>query len=195
MANVEEDEAEAALKCFLQADDDSRSPEWRGKRIEKVDGGIKLLNHAKYREKQIPESRREYMRRYMKERRAKKDVNVNVNNVSRSREKLTDEEGREPWRDSYRHQASASCMIPPPDHLPEVVRSALVKFSEWRKSLATVGRTKKDCSPWTPQMIDALHTQTSLHIENHPPDKIADRILGAIASGYRGVKFTTFFTA
>lgn len=48
-AGVTRDECEAALSAFLGPDPDSRSQEYEGRRIAKVDGGWSLLNYAKYR--------------------------------------------------------------------------------------------------------------------------------------------------
>ena len=61
-AGVTIDEAEVALRKFLSPDPYSRSPEHEGRRIEVVDGGWRLLNHAKYREKMSPEAVREQNR-------------------------------------------------------------------------------------------------------------------------------------
>lgn len=41
-----------------------------GRRIAEIDGGWRLLNHAKYRHIRSSEERREYMREYMRKRRA-----------------------------------------------------------------------------------------------------------------------------
>ena len=61
-AGVTIEEAEVALRKFLSPDPYSRSPEHEGRRIEVVDGGWRLLNHAKYREKMSPEAVREQNR-------------------------------------------------------------------------------------------------------------------------------------
>jgi hypothetical protein len=49
MARVSRDDCEAALKIFLSPDPDSRSEDSEGRRIEQIDGGWELINHAKYR--------------------------------------------------------------------------------------------------------------------------------------------------
>lgn len=61
-AGVEIPECEAALTKFLSPDPYSRSVEHEGRRVEVIDGGWKLLNHAKYREMMSLEDRREYQR-------------------------------------------------------------------------------------------------------------------------------------
>ena len=51
-----------ALARLSSPDVDSRSQEYEGRRIEAVDGGWRLLNHAKYRAKMNVDERREYNR-------------------------------------------------------------------------------------------------------------------------------------
>lgn len=67
LAKVTIPECEAALDTFLSPDPYSRTPDHEGRRIEKIDGGWRLLNHAKYRgmmtRESIRESKRDYMRR------------------------------------------------------------------------------------------------------------------------------------
>ena len=48
LANVSMEEADAALSCFLAPDPHSRTKDHEGRRIEEIDGGWRLLNHAKY---------------------------------------------------------------------------------------------------------------------------------------------------
>ena len=58
-ANVTLEECLDALKRFGSADEFSRTPDHDGRRIEKVDGGWKLINHGKYRRMLSSEARRE----------------------------------------------------------------------------------------------------------------------------------------
>ena len=50
-AGVDRDDAEAALASFLAPDRDSRTKEHEGRRIEVIDGGWRILNYEKYRER------------------------------------------------------------------------------------------------------------------------------------------------
>jgi hypothetical protein len=50
-ANVTIEEAEAALKSFMSPDPYSRTKDYEGRRIEEVDGGWKILNYLKHRNK------------------------------------------------------------------------------------------------------------------------------------------------
>lgn len=82
-ARVSREDCESALKVLTSPDKDSRSKEFDGRRIEIVDGGFQLLNHPKYRAMRSEEERKEYMKAYMIEYRARtKNVNNFVNNVS-----------------------------------------------------------------------------------------------------------------
>jgi hypothetical protein len=69
-AKVSRKAVEKALACFLAPDDDSRTKDYEGRRIEAIDGGWRLLNHAKFREMRSAEERRAYHRDYMRKRRA-----------------------------------------------------------------------------------------------------------------------------
>lgn len=53
-ANVTPDECRLAVKALEAPDLDSKSPEWGGRRIEKVEGGWQILNYVKYRELRSP---------------------------------------------------------------------------------------------------------------------------------------------
>lgn len=61
----------AALAKLEGPDPFSRTQDHEGRRIEKIDGGWMVLNHAKYRDRDRAEKRREYQEDLMRERRAK----------------------------------------------------------------------------------------------------------------------------
>lgn len=64
------DETSAAIKKLESPDTFSRSSEHEGRRIQKVEGGFIVLNHANYRDRERREKRREYMRKLMSDKRA-----------------------------------------------------------------------------------------------------------------------------
>jgi hypothetical protein len=70
-AGVSMAEADDALLCLLSPDEHSRTPDYEGRRIEPVDGGWRLLNHAKYREKASADEQREKARVRMAAKRAR----------------------------------------------------------------------------------------------------------------------------
>lgn len=61
-----------ALKVLRETDEYSRTKEHEGRRIEEVDGGWRVLNHGKYRNRLSKEERLEYQRIWQKEYRKRK---------------------------------------------------------------------------------------------------------------------------
>jgi hypothetical protein len=93
-ARVPVESAEKALQRFQSPDRYSRTPDHEGRRIEVIDGGWRLLNHAKYRELRDEEAIKESKRKYINAKRAKEreakslgitTVPHDVENVERSR--------------------------------------------------------------------------------------------------------------
>lgn len=77
MAKVSLEDCELALERLAGPDKYSRTQEHEGRRIVAVDGGWKLINHAKYRAKMSREDRREYLRLKQRDRRQQLSTNVN----------------------------------------------------------------------------------------------------------------------
>jgi len=85
-ARVSVEAAEEALKAFMAPDIYSRTKEFDGRRIEEIDGGWRLLNHAKYRAIRDQESIKESKRKYINARREKERAeSKSVDNVDRGR--------------------------------------------------------------------------------------------------------------
>jgi hypothetical protein len=82
MARVTVAECREALDELQQPDPDSRSSEQEGRRIEKVEGGWRLINHGKYREKMSRDERREYQRLYQRSYR-KQNVNSDSDKLTK----------------------------------------------------------------------------------------------------------------
>lgn len=79
-ARVSLEDCERALRELESPDPYSRTKAFEGRRIETIEGGWRLVNHRKYREKMNADDRREYLRKKQAERRAKrKAVNTTVN--------------------------------------------------------------------------------------------------------------------
>jgi hypothetical protein len=72
------EETKMALEKLMSPDEYSRTKEFEGKRIEVVDGGWLILNYRMYRDRARVESRREYLKNYMREKR-KHEVLTGVN--------------------------------------------------------------------------------------------------------------------
>lgn len=73
-SGVSMEKVEKALHLFQQPDQYSRSQEFEGRRIERIDGGYQLLNYEKYRTKRDPSSRREQNRKAQEAYRSKQKV-------------------------------------------------------------------------------------------------------------------------
>lgn len=73
-ARVPVEDAQDAINRFLSPDPYSRTPDFDGRRIEPIDGGWRLLNHAKYRQIRDDEAAKESKRNYINKRRAAERV-------------------------------------------------------------------------------------------------------------------------
>ena len=78
-ANITDEEFGIAIKSLESPDLESRTPDYDGRRVEKIEGGWVVLNHEKYKVRE--DIKREYMRSYMKAYRDSK-VNSKTNNVN-----------------------------------------------------------------------------------------------------------------
>lgn len=83
-------DAERSIEVLCSPDKYSRSSENEGRRIEPVDGGWIILNHAKYREKRDPEQRRKQNRESQARYRSKQKVSQSKPRVSQSKPKTED---------------------------------------------------------------------------------------------------------
>ena len=82
-ARVPVDDCRTAIDTFLAPDRDSRTKDNEGRRIEEIDGGWRLLNYDKYRERQDEENIKESKRRYINTRRAneRRDITIRAKTV------------------------------------------------------------------------------------------------------------------
>lgn len=76
IANVSLEECQAALKTLLSPDAFSRTPDHKGIRIEKIDGGWRLLNYRKYRDIRDNENEKEQARIRKQRQREKKRLEL-----------------------------------------------------------------------------------------------------------------------
>lgn len=112
IARVPVEDARIAIERFLSPDEDSRSKEHEGRRIEEIDGGWRLINHEKYRAIRDEESVKERKRRYIADRRAKERAQAKTaTNV--------------PDVDHGRHNAEAEAeAIKPVNPIPKALRAS-----------------------------------------------------------------------
>lgn len=77
-ANITEEEFNTAIQCLESPDPDSRTPDFDGRRVEKIDGGWIILNNEKYKLHSdiTREKNRERVKRFRENHRLTKDVTV-----------------------------------------------------------------------------------------------------------------------
>lgn len=78
MARVNLKDCAQAIQELSDPDEYSRTTDFEGRRIQKVDGGWQILNHAKYRHKMSADERREYNRQKQAEWRERKKMSNGV---------------------------------------------------------------------------------------------------------------------
>ena len=98
-----------ALDRLSAPDEESRSKELDGRRIQAIDGGWQLVNHFKYRQQLSADERREYLRIKQAEHRAKKRNSRPVNTQSTSVNDVSDK-----YTEST-HTAPAPTTAPDPE--------------------------------------------------------------------------------
>ena len=84
LAGLSIQETETSLKALLGPDRYSRTKDNEGRRIEAVEGGWLLLNHAAYRRKMSADERREYKREKQREYRDRDASNSTLSTRGRS---------------------------------------------------------------------------------------------------------------
>lgn len=87
-ANVRVEDCRKAIEKLASPDPYSRCKDFDGRRIDSVDGGFLILNYIDYRNRQGRDDtkRRDYMRDYMRKKRAGKSKDVKMSHVSREAE-------------------------------------------------------------------------------------------------------------
>jgi hypothetical protein len=81
LARVPLDACEAALTALMAPDEYSRTSEHDGRRIEVVEGGWRLLNHAHYRAKFGRDDRRKYQRDWVRRKRESTPVDKSTKSI------------------------------------------------------------------------------------------------------------------
>src|SRR5664279_2750859 len=103
IANVSIEQTEEAMQKFDSPDRYSRSPESEGRRIAPIDGGWRLLNYDKYREKLSKEDLKERARK--RQQRHRDRAAVVMQNVTTCDTSVTERDSKEKSRMSRQAEA------------------------------------------------------------------------------------------
>jgi len=183
IANATREETETALRSFLAPDHDSRTKEHEGRRIEVVDGGWRLLNHAKFAAVRTAAERAEYKRNWDREHRPsggsrgkQSDTSPTESDTSPTKPDsptplalaLDPAKSKEQKQDQ-KHGRAARAL---PDWLPPDA------WAEWE-------RYRRSRKGWTPKAADlCLRTLSKLRDEGHDPRAVIEQ---AIERGWTGL--------
>ncbi len=175
LANLPKEQCDAALQVLSSPDPRSRSQDYEGRRIARVNGGFRILNYFTYREVQSKALRAQYMREYMREYRAKP-----------SKEKTT-------WKQAYQTEADAAMLVELPMVFDGDVASVLNEFLSYRHSLACKSQRKQDAVRLTVKMVESLIADTQLALRHSSAPVVASKLRSAITAGYRSPSFRSIY--
>ena len=171
-ANVTQEEAAAALRILMSPDPFSKNPAHEGRRLEKVDGGFRLLNYLNYRKVKTAKERASYMNEYMKEYRKKKKAATPLS-----------------WQETYKNEADDAMTLPIPAEFPPDVEGAVIDFLSMRYAFATESKRKQDRVRLTAPMVKSLFEETKIALMGMTSKQVADKLRNAAISGYRAPRF------
>lgn len=157
LARVTIEECEVAITTFLSPDKYSRTPDFEGRRIEPIDGGWRLLNHAKYRALRDEESARESKRNYINGRRAKERAEAQgVENVEHSRSASTQAEAdTEAEADTSEAKATVQ---------PAAAPRTASRFAEFWKGYPNKQGKQDAERKWKAKKLDLIADQIIAHV-------------------------------
>lgn len=173
-ANITKEEAEDAIRVLTSPDPKSRTPDYDGRRIERVSGGFRLLNYFRYREIRTPEQKNRYMRDYMKGYRKRKKENMT-------------------WEEVFKMEADDAMTLPIPAVFGAEVEEAMINFLNMRHHLATEPKRKQDRVRLSPAMVNALFEETRVALVSREPAEVAAKLRSAAISGYRSPRFNSLY--
>lgn len=179
-ANMEREACERAIEVLSSPDPDDRSGVRDGVRIEKIQGGWRIINFAAYREKMRAADRTEYLRRKQAESRARRRERA-VNKASTSQPCQPLSTGIN--RDQPIAAASTATTTPKAKDgtdLPESLAADcfVTAWAEW-----VAYRREAKFSPWKPVTVKAKLAE----LEPLGPVAAAAAIRRSIANGWKGI--------
>jgi len=180
-ANVTLSEAQEALAAFYAPDPHSRTKDSDGRRVEEIDGGWRLVNHAKYAAIRSAEERREYKRQWDRENRRRTDSdnptdirqNPTLPTAATTPTPTPTPEDQDQKPKAQRAARSAPVVVDVPDWIPGAAWSDFVAH---RKALR---------KPLTQRAAElAIKTLADLRRQGHDPTKVIEQ---SITSGWTGL--------
>lgn len=144
IANIPVESFRKAIEVLMSPDPDSRTELYEGRRIEKIDGGFRLLNHGKYRailsKEATRASKAAYMRAQRERERAERGDTVEESGKS----------GQPKQRQRQKQKQKATPCSPPPGDdtagaaVPRETRAQAIRFDKFIESLAGAQAISKD---------------------------------------------------
>lgn len=170
LAGVSLEEANVALEKFMAPDEYSRSSEHEGRRVEKVDGGWKILNRDKYRAKLSEEERKEYRADWMKKKRAAVHCeSTDVHDSSRVNDVDTVQ------RSDTRVQEETSA---PTNQIPKTIETGNSTTTDLSESFHVAQAIRDELLVTDRKSIDMAQQQAAIYLaKDESKDEIRDRML------------------
>lgn len=171
-ARVSVELTRAAIIALESPDPDSRTPDNEGRRIAKMDGGWRLLNHGKYREKQDEEAQKA-RNAERQARHREKTRNAKRNAVSRD----VTQNNPIAEAEAYAKASISTKATPPAVTLPAwIPADSWNSFAEMRKKLR---------APLTDDAIKlTISKLENLRAQGHDPGAVLDQ---SVERAWRGV--------
>ena len=185
-ANVTRAECEAALACFIEPDEDSRTEDHDGRRIERVRGGWHLLNYQKFRAHRDAEARREYERD--RKRAQRERSRLSRDNLGQSRESAQAEgeaEAEAEGDGDEEHRADLAERLDRASRIP--IHDPLAAAHDPNTAHLLHMPPPRGCRKWGPTDVSEIHRQ----IQAHGIEHVKAVVLFVRASIEKRIKFDT----
>ena len=182
-ARVPVEAADRAIAIFLAPDPHSRTKDHDGRRIEPIDGGWRLLNHAKYRAVRDEEDQRAKTRERVRRFRAKPTGNADVTPCNARGVTVTrgnDNADADADADADQRQSAALPLVgAEKDEIPESLKTPefLAAWATWQQHRAEL---RKPMKPTSRRAL--LEKLTSMGT-----DRAVIAISHSIANGWQGI--------
>jgi hypothetical protein len=135
VAGISVTQCKEGLGALMLPDPDSRTPDFEGRRIEKVDGGWVILNGEKFRARRSLEERREYKAEWMRNHRSRQ-ARTPVDNVDRTEQNITEQNKED-------HKARTKISFSPEGDFLGITKEKIEKWKDAYPAIDVLGEIKK----------------------------------------------------